>query len=275
MTVFPEVGKFAPRVPYTAYQQMSHVELTMLEEYQNWRASDHSSMLFISGGTSHLGKKLSIPLCWLSPAAIYITEELQEQDKKVAFFSCQPSIQTTSTLAKHVVGSLILQVLRWRPQILRGRNDEFRRLVNGSSKAPEVLNRLIKLLREVISEIDEDTVYIVLDRPDSCVIQEPDSHVSGQMDRFETNEHSIGTMMNAILRLITTLGETSPRVKIAVIVETSLENGDWRPEFLPGLGDSRQLVYARRHWNQRRLTSQETASGLRPHIWSSDSAVTI
>lgn len=254
---FPNTERFSSGEPYTAYKQMNEAMLFGLEEFQAWTECTSSCLLFLSGRTAFHGSKLhGASPCWLSPAAIYITEHLRKQDKKVAFFSCRPDWWESGAAAVSVLSVITLQILQWRPQLLRDKYDDFQRVV-GAVSDPTSISRLVDLLIAILAEMrSEGTIFVVIDRLDSCDV-------------------GIKAVMNELARLVTKLKELedgSCQVKLFVIVEASM-NGDWQVSHLPG-DYAVERLYSPQNLNQKRLTTQESAMRHWPPIWSSTSTIT-
>lgn len=221
-----------------------------IPEYQQWLHHPQSSMFFFSGCTAPEGRKFRYYThSWLSPAAIYISEDLARQNEKVAFFSCHPGIETTHISGETVLSSLILQVLQWRPEVLREKETQFVATFKSSHHRTKE-HMLVDLLGEVLLEMrDLGRVYIVLDRLDCC-------------------ESKIDNITNELTRLITVLGSPDFTLKIAIVAETSGGEGNWRFEYLPEHEFATDRLFVVKDFNQRRLTTSETSLPRRPSIWS-------
>lgn len=257
MDIFPNHHHFSPTVPYTGYLQLNESDLKGLPNYQKWIDHAQSSLLFLSGSTSTEGRRLrGCSHCWLSPAAIYITETLLRQGSKVAFFSCHPELNSTQPPGEVVLSSLVSQVLEWRPDILRNKDVEFRQILGGSlDKTRESV--LVDLLAAVLGEVEDlRTIHLVIDRLDRC-------------------KTPIDSIVNELARLISVIGSPMIRVKVAIVAETSGGEGNWRSGFLPEHEYATDRLYVVKHWNQRRLTPSETSVIRRPSIWSGTSSITV
>jgi hypothetical protein len=257
MEVFPNDLHVSSLVPYTSYLQLNESIFSEIPNYRKWLDHEKSSLLFISGSTAYEGRKLKGRThCWLSPAAIYMTESLTRQGCNVVFFSCHPDIESISLTGEAVLSSLISLVLQWRPEILRDKDSEFRQILDGVHH-PTREHKLVDLLGAVLLEMkDLGTVYFVLDRLDCCKTR-------------------IDNLTNELARLITVMNSPEFRVKVAIVVETSGGTGNWRSDFLPEYEYATDRLFIVQHWDQRRLTSSETSLGRRPSIWSSSSAQTV
>ena len=262
MHVFPDVLLNQKRVPYMSYRQAGRGLLYDCNEYRRWHDAKEPSLLFISGGTNWYGRKeVGLIHCWLSPFTIYLAEDAsRERNAIVTFFSVLPGIapglEQEYIRASTVIASIILQLIQRFPQMLREKDDEFRRVLSRHADQLWSTESLVDLLGRVISQLGSggeaviETIYIVIDRLDLC---KPDS---------------LSRVMASLLHMITALGRPSVGVKVAVVAETSEGNAEWRSGLLPELEfDPRRLV-PRHDWIQEELSSWESHTASRPLIWS-------
>lgn len=257
MDVFPNHGHYSPALPYTGYLQFHERFLKDMLEYQRWMEHSQSSLFFLSGSTAIEGRKLKgFSHCWLSPAAIYITDSLRRQGCKVGFYSCHAGLGSSHPPGELVLSSFIFQVLQWRPQILRTKEYDFNEMLESSHHVGRE-HMLVNLLSDILLEMqDLQTVYLVIDRLDCC-------------------DTRIDIVANELARLITIHTSTAFRVKVAIVAETSGGSGNWNAEFLPEHEYATDRLCVVKGWNQRRLTPGETSMPRRPSIWSSPSAATV
>ncbi|KAK4446489.1 hypothetical protein QBC34DRAFT_331299 [Podospora aff. communis PSN243] len=250
MEVFPNDLFVSSSVPHTAYLQLHEAHFREIPEYQQWLHHPQSSLFFLSGSTKPEGRKFRYYThSWLSPAAIYIAEGLVRDNCKFAFFSCHPDIESTHISGEIVLSSLILQILQWRPEVLREKEAHFLATFKSSHHRTKE-HMLVDLLGEVLLEMrDLGTVYLVLDRLDCC-------------------QSKIDNITNELTRLITVLCSPDFTVKVAIVAETSGGEGNWRFEFLPDHEYATDRVFVVKEYNQRRLTTSETSLPRRPSIWS-------
>ncbi|KUJ17982.1 uncharacterized protein LY89DRAFT_717619 [Mollisia scopiformis] len=253
--VFPNSPRYVAHMPETAYVQMNRALLQKTEIYRSWISSTDSCLLFLSGKTAYDGRHYrGWSHCWLSPAAIYITEDLAREDIHVAFFSCHPGLESKVVPTKQIISSIILQILMRKPHILREKavqfhsaalSDPFRNSANTKTQA----RAMMKLLGDVLAAVkDLGTTFIVLDRLDQC-------------------EGKFKFVMDELVRLV---GNPACNVKIAVIAETSIGGGEWDPDMLSEVEYKVDRVFRRQDWNQARLTNLELNRGERPLTWTSE-----
>ncbi|KAK3690380.1 hypothetical protein B0T22DRAFT_515714 [Podospora appendiculata] len=239
MQVFPNDLHFSSNVPYTGHLQLNRASLEENPAYQQWRKQPRSSLLFLSGYTEYAGRKLKGTHSWLSPAAIYIAEDLTRQNANVAFFSCHPDFENPRVPGAAVLSSLVFQVLQWRPAILRNKDAEFRHIL--ATTPPDKRERgLVILLSAALLEM-QDMRAVPID-----------------------------TITNELARLVTDLGSSELCVKVAIVAETSGGEGDWHSRFLPEHEFAKDRLLVVREWNQRSLTPRETSVARRPSIWSEE-----
>jgi hypothetical protein len=253
MRVFPNTTSFSPHIPATAYSAMSRQRLASCAPYQSWAASAASGLLFLSGSTAHEGRRLKgLTHSWLSPAAIYVAEDLRADAKKVAFFSCHAELESRSVPAVEIVGSVVLQVLKWKMGVLRERAVQFHAAVlseawRDTSNEKGMVHAMVGLLRDLLGAVkDLGTVFIVIDRLDQC-------------------ESPLRIVVDELLRLV---GDEACDVKLLVIAETSFGRGDWHPEYLQEDEFVLNRLFVRKDWNQGRMTHQEMSRGDWPLTWS-------
>jgi hypothetical protein len=148
--------------------------MDMLEEegcYKHWTKYDKSCLLMMSGKNHSILDDTT--LCWLSPIAISIVEKLRGSgEAKVAYYCCQTARRQVGDppTFQETLSSIIAQVLRWNPRILRTKYEEFTRCVNNAQwkhqhRGIEARFTLLKILLDLSGP---GTVYIVLDRVDRC-----------------------------------------------------------------------------------------------------------
>jgi hypothetical protein len=225
--------------------------------YQSWISSTESSLLFLSGGTAHEGRRLKgLTHCWLSPAAIYIAEDLSREEKTVVFYSCHPELDSKSVPTKQIISSIILQILKWKPHILREKAVQFHSVVLSDAWRDAInekimVRSMIGLLNDLLAAVkDLGTTFIVIDRLDQC-------------------ESPLRIVMDELLRLV---GDEACNVKLAIIAETSYKRGDWHPEYLQEDEFALNRVFKHKDWNQGRMTHQEMSRWDWPLTWTSDRA---
>lgn len=176
-TVFPTT--LDTRKPAAKYLQMS---LQLLEEqpcYRKWWQNDKGCLLLISGITVPEGQKQACGYSWLSPAASDLTERIRRDEGLVAFFNCHPTFELQpdeEPLVTEVVASLLFQILKSQPQILR--EDYERRSGNLQIEAwsrPKVKDTLEVMLGSAIDILqgisDKCWTYFIIDRADRCKIR--------------------------------------------------------------------------------------------------------
>ncbi|KAK3319661.1 hypothetical protein B0T19DRAFT_432835 [Cercophora scortea] len=260
MQVFPNDLHFSSNVPYTGHLQLNRASLEENPSYQQWLKQTKSTLLFLSGYTAYAGRKLKGTHSWLSPAAIYIAEDLTHQGANVAFFSCHPDFDNPRVPGETMLSSLIFQVLQWRPAVLRNKDAEFRHILSTTPQDKRECG-LVTLLAALLGEMqDLKTVYLVIDRLDWC--RAPDEY---DCDR------PIDTITNELARLVTEMGSSEMCVKVAIVAETSGGEGNWHSSFLPEREFAKERLFVVREWNQRSLSPRETSVARRPSIWSEGS----
>jgi hypothetical protein len=258
MRVFPNTTSYSPHIPATAYGQMNRGRLQSCPSYQSWIASTESSLLFLSGGTAHEGRRLKgLTHSWLSPAAIYIAEDLSREERNVVFYCCHPELDSKTVPTKQVISSIFLQILKWKPHLLREKAVQFHSAVlsdawRDASNEKIMVSTMVRLLNDLLATVkDLGTTFIVIDRLDQC-------------------ESPLRIVVDELLHLVS---DAACDVKLAVIAETSYGRGDWHPEYLQEDEFALERVFTRKDWNQRRMTHQEMSRGDWPLTWSSDGAI--
>ncbi|KAI1337336.1 hypothetical protein F5Y15DRAFT_418098 [Xylariaceae sp. FL0016] len=255
MKVFPDMP-YSHHVTCTSYQNVSYDMLQSLEDYRSWRDSKKPALFFLSGNTAYHGRHFpGLEHCWLSPFAIFLDEIGRKEGAKVAFFSALPNLTASGISIDTVLSSVVIEILSWKPDILRDHDKDLRRILrrgevswSGSS--------LIELLGEVLFQIRDrelDPIYIIVDRLDLCVGDD------------------LPKIMDDFAKMITALGRSKANVKVAIIAENPGTDAVWHKEWLSRHDFELQRLFARQHWDQKKLTTLETADTQRPKIWSSES----
>ncbi|CAG8955734.1 hypothetical protein HYFRA_00011000 [Hymenoscyphus fraxineus] len=252
MKVFPNTSRYVAHVPATGYLQMNCNLLHETTEYQEWVSSSHSCLLFLSGTTAAEGRKFrNWTHSWLSPIAIYITQDLARKNLPVAFFCCHPSMESKIFSVNQIISSVVLQILAKEPQILRDKAVQFlsiaqTELYRNSENSKQHVRAVLKLLEDVLAAVKAlGPIFIVLDR----------------LDQYEGK---FSFLMDELVRLV---GKSTCHVKLVVIADTSLRRGEWHPEYLSDENIDMDRIFVRQGWNQRKLTNLELAKGERSLTW--------
>ncbi|MCJ1438053.1 hypothetical protein MMC27_007440 [Xylographa pallens] len=231
----------SPKSPKIAHVQMSLDLLNTCDEYLRWRNLSQSCILVLSGRTASDGRSNhGYTNSWLSPATVQVTEEGRNEGRKVAYYCCHPDIRAESHRAKDVLQSLIYQILEWKPDVLRHKNQSFLSSVRSeawreSASEKEAINAVLRLLREVLTGLkDVGVITIVVDRLDLC-------------------EEKIFVVMDALVDFIGSIVDESCVVKMMVVLDPA--HGYWDAENLEGKHAERVML--RQDWNQRQLSPLE------------------
>jgi len=262
MAVFPDIPQNPALVPSSGYRQMSRELLhSQCPEYREWMDARNPSLLYICGSTDWHGRRFPGSLhSWLSPIAIYTTEGLDDRLERVAFFSCLPNLESQRICPTVVVSSLIMQVIRWQPEILRDHDAEFRGnliQVDGTWSLKSLVALLENLLARMETRID-GVGYIVIDRVDRCCGDD------------------VSNFMELLARLVTRVGRQENirfRIKILVIAGTAGGGGIWRVDWLSSYDYDLSRLLVCQSWDQVKLTAQESSRIDRPRIWDTQNDV--
>jgi hypothetical protein len=174
---------------------------------------------------------------------------------KLDFYSCHLELDSKTLPTKQVISSIILQILKWKPHILREKAVQSHSAVlsnawRDASNEKIMVSSMIRLLNNLVAVKDLGTTFIVIDRLDQC-------------------ENPLRVVMDELLRLV---GDAACNVKLAITAETSYRRGDWHPEYLQEDDFALSHVFTRKDWNQGRMTHQDMSRGDWPFTWSSDRA---
>jgi hypothetical protein len=217
-------------------------------------------MLFLSGRTAREGRYLKgLTHGWLSPAAIYLVEDLAREGINVAFYSCHPDLEGKPASLKHIISSIVLQVLKRKPQILREKAVQFHSAIRSdpwleANALKTQARAIMKLLGSVLEAVkDLGTTFIIIDRLD-------------MIDRLGQREGQFRVAIDELVRLV---GDRRCNVKFAIIADTSYGGGEWKSEYLPEGEYRLDRVFKHQEWNQRLLTNQEMNRAELPLTWSS------
>lgn len=155
------------------FHQMTSELLESNDAYQDWLKCSPSTLLVFEGVTADGGRARESPSssCWLSPAVFHIRHRLQS--KSIAFYTCQPDYREKKTTSRLVISSLVCQLLRWKPQVLRNKVKELTAIVKSedwnSENARIAIPRQFELLKKVLSLLPADEeMTLILDRLDLC-----------------------------------------------------------------------------------------------------------
>ena len=211
------------------------------EEYQRWCSQSQSCLLVLSGRTATDGRSShGYTHSWLSSAAVHVAEEGMREGGKVAYYCCHPDMRSESHRAKDVLRSLIYQILEWKPDVLRHKNQSFLSSVRSEAwRTPatddEAIKSVLQLFREVLVELrDVKSITVVVDRLDLC-------------------EEKLLVLMDSLVGFITGLTDESCVVKMMVVLDPA--NGYWDAETLDE--KDAEKVMLRQGWNQRQLSPSE------------------
>ncbi|KAI9761888.1 MAG: hypothetical protein M1840_001541 [Geoglossum simile] len=166
----------SPRKTANRYEQITLELLNEQEAYLDWQRSTSSCLLLLSGITAVGGRLIhSATYSWLSPAAIHIAKQVQNEKGLLVYYCCHPEIRAELHRISDIISSLVLQILRWKPEVLRQNHQRFRSAVQQwqrpGLKPPDraAVQAMVQLLREVLVEFKaEGVVHIVLDRVEQC-----------------------------------------------------------------------------------------------------------
>ena len=235
-------------------QTIEQLEAQVTSSNEKLKELHHSCMLFLSGRTAIEGRQYKQwTHSWLSPAAIYITEDLTHEDAHVAFFSCHPGMESKVVPIKQIISSITLQILKLQPQILRDNAVQFHsatqtELFKNLGTAKKQVKAIVRFLGDVLAAVKQfGPMYIVLDR----------------LDQYDGK---FSVLMDELVRLV---ASPTCNVKFVVIADTSIGGGEWHPEYLPEEDFRLDRIFIRQDLNQTKLTSLELSKGDRPLTWIS------
>lgn len=151
---------------------MTAAQLEKDESYQYWNQCSRSSCLLLHGFTQLQSTTMTPILCWLSPATIYVTEELRKQDKRVAYYCCHPGPESAPLIyIRDLISSLVWQILQWNPCVLKKEFTEIRYQIRlfANEDSEQAIHAMFKVMDMVLTSFHgEDVIYIVIDRLEAC-----------------------------------------------------------------------------------------------------------
>lgn len=161
---------------------MSPELLDTSKTYKKWQSTENSCILVLRGSTAKEGRSTSYGYTnsWLSPAAVHVAQEATKAGQKIAYYSCHPNIRAGGPpcRGKNLLSSIIYQILKDNPTILRSKNQSFRSMVSSedwqdSKNDQAAVKVMFGLLREILSAMKDlsdqkSTMVIVLDRIELC-----------------------------------------------------------------------------------------------------------
>ncbi|KAF2645289.1 hypothetical protein P280DRAFT_116495 [Massarina eburnea CBS 473.64] len=125
--------------------------------YEYWKSND--SVVLLLSGNNEQGKYM-VPQSWLSPIAVDLIQDLLKKQCLVAFEICNEG-----TTAEIVLTRLVHQLLEKNPTVVRTA-DGFGEIESQLSKRKsDPLGALMAALLKIV-DLQSETVFIVLDRPD-------------------------------------------------------------------------------------------------------------
>ncbi|KAI9858315.1 MAG: hypothetical protein M1813_007590 [Trichoglossum hirsutum] len=233
---FPNAGT-SPRKAAARYEQMTPDLLNEQKAYLDWQRSASSCLLLLSGTTEPDGRLTrGATYSWLSPAAIYIAKQVQNEKGLLVYYCCHPEVRSKIHHVADVMSSLVFQILRWKPEVLQQNHQRFRSTVRQWQRPGleptdrDAIRAMVQLLREVLTEVKtEGVVHIVIDRVEQCNCK-------------------IHHLMDELAKLV---GEESCSVKIAAIIE----GDEWDTSNL----EEKPLAHVMKRvgWRQERILSVE------------------
>ena len=230
----------SPRKHRQQVMQMNADLLSKCEPHRAWRASSRSCLLCLNGMTRVDGRaSTGFTHSWLSPAAIYIAEEIQKQQHRMAFFSCHPDIQGDVYSARHVLSLLIYQVLKWNPAILRHSRQQFLTSIQSVTwredhNKREGIREMCRLLHRAMGNVRSEPgfAYIIMDRLDLC-------------------SSKLRYLMHSLIDEL--IMQQPSKVKIVAIFDST--NSDW--DFDDLSEDVASRIMVEDDWDQQHLSMQE------------------
>ncbi|KAH7063105.1 hypothetical protein B0J12DRAFT_735033 [Macrophomina phaseolina] len=183
--------------------------------FAEWLKGRGTGMLVLSGNNDR--RNTLTTLSWLSTAATLLVSRLHKQTPVVPAF-CQKSAQMHDDFRpslKLTIAQLVYRLAIIRPEFLRAHGVEINGMIHGeewnSDEQEVTLKAAFGVLEKMLSAFTpEETVYIVLDRPDKCFF-----------DQYELHRD----LHFLLSSLVTTIGSVPSKVKVLVIV------GPFRPSF--------------------------------------------
>jgi hypothetical protein len=131
-----------------------------------WQSTD-SALIVLYGLNEHgIG---TVNESWLSPVTIDIAQELHTRQSLVAVVKCNKD-STVET----ILSQIIVQLLELNPAVLRDGKDWYR-ISNSLAANPMVAENGLRTALLTILDLQEDLVYIILDRPELSEEDDPKS----------------------------------------------------------------------------------------------------
>ncbi len=165
--------------------------LAQHEHYMDWEKN--GSSLLVLFGRNESGMQ-TIEDSWLSPVALELIESLLESNKWVAYCLC-----TQSSSHNGLLSALLYQLLETNPAVLRKGDDlqDIDRLLSQRGSKEDRVRALRQAVLRVIDLFD-DTVYLVIDRPELCSNENPVDLINVLLHLVEESKTKLKVM--AVLR---------------------------------------------------------------------------
>ena len=153
---------------------------------QDWERE--GSMLLVLFGSNEVGVS-TVSHSWLSPVAVDLVESLLDSNRTVAYELC-----TKSSTVVEVLSRLIYQLLEKNPAAIRKGNN----LQYVESQLSHEKDDKVTALRMALSKIinlQKDSVFIILDRPDLCDEESPAGYIETRLPLVEDAKPDLKIML--------------------------------------------------------------------------------
>ena len=155
---------------------------------QDWERG--GSLLLVLFGSNEVGVS-TVSHSWLSPVAVELVESLLDSNRTVAYELC-----TKSSTIVEVLSRLIYQLLERNPAVIRKRNDLHYIESQLSHEGDDKVTALRMTLSRIIN-LQNDSVFIVLDRPDLCDEESPAGYIETMLPLVEDAKLDLKIMLVA------------------------------------------------------------------------------
>ena len=161
------------------YFRMTPSRLSAEKSYRDWWSCDHSALIVLAGRTQEDSRSGPNGISWLSASTLFVYDDVRAARKCALYWTFYPELwrRDDDCHVHEAFVSLLHQILRWNPSILREQYTLFKQLMNQEEwkqhDPVQALDKIFKALTEALARVGhEEMVYIILDRCDQCFLKE-------------------------------------------------------------------------------------------------------
>jgi len=167
-------------------QKMGLADFLKTPAGRDW--GSEGPLLLVLFGRNEVGVS-TVSHSWLSPVAVDLVDNLLESNRTVAYENC-----TESSTLVGVISRLIFQLLEKSPAVIRRGNDlhdiESQLSLGGQDRVIALRKALLRIIN-----LQNDRVFIVLNRPDICEEESPAEYIETMLSLLKDAKQGLKIMM--------------------------------------------------------------------------------